>query len=578
MAMDGLTLNFMKNELINTIVPSKIDKIMQPSADTLIFNVRSNATYSLLLCSNPSFARIQLTDKKFENPSIAPSFCMLLRKHLQGAKIINISQIMCDRIINIDIECYNELGDLLVKRLVIEIMGKHSNIIFINENGKIIDSTKRVNMDMSRVRQILPGEMYQLPPMQNKLDPFIMDKQALTERLHENSSKFRRLLQDNISGLSKIGAEQILYLLGYDENDYISSDDIDYISKWLIEHFSNLHKQYNPNIVYDEMHRAVDYYPVQYKNTYDKHLEFYDTLSKAMDVFYTNRDIKDKIRQKSSYLYKTITKHINRCQNRLEIINSADDQWEIAQKYKLYGELINANMYALDVNMKGKEKLRLANFYDENYANIDIPLNIELSIKENANNYFKRYRKAKIAKDMSAVQRSETNNEINKLTQVLMDLENANTEAELDDIRLLLAQYGYIKYDKKANKQKAKSKEINLDYEGTSILIGKNSIQNDRITGAAKPEDMWLHVQGVPGSHVIIKSSKPSEAMLLYAAKLAAYFSTAREQTTITVDYTQKKHVKKPAQSPSGFVRYKNFKSLIINLTDEERVKFSKMM
>lgn len=579
MAMDGFTLSFLRAEIENKITPARIDKIMQPAKDTVIFNLRAEkGSFSLLLSSNPGFARIQLTEQKFENPSSAPAFCMLLRKHLKGGKIINISQISCDRIINIDIECYTELGDKVIKSIVVEIMGKHSNIIFINHDGTIIDSARRVGFDTSRVRQILPGVEYSMPPMQDKLNPFVMSENDILNRLRAAGGKLKRFLQDNISGISSTSAEQIANYIGIDSQEDIVELDYEFIAHAIVKFYSELECLYKPNIVYDDIHNAVDFFPIKYAAYNQENIAYFDCLSKALDIFYTNRDIKDKIKQKSSYLYRIITKHINRCENRIEIINSTEEQWEKAQGYKLYGEIITANLYAVNQNEKGKSSISLANFYDENYADIIIPLNIELSIKDNASMYFKRYRKAKTAKELADSQRLEAKEELSNLHQILMDMENAKSDAELDDIKLLLAQRSYIKSERKIKKTSGKSEEIKLNFNGVQIQVGKNSIQNDRITGAAKPNDMWLHVQGVPGSHVIIKDSEPSEQLLLYAAKLAAYFSTAREQTTITVDYTQKKHVKKPAQSSAGFVRYKNFKSLIINLSDEERVQFSKII
>lgn len=576
MPIDGFTLSFLKTEIASRILPSRIDKIMQPARDTLIFNLRSEkGFFSLLLCSNPGFARLQLTEHRFENPAMAPAFCMLLRKHLQGGRIIDISQVSCDRIINIDIECFTDLGDKVTKRIVIEIMGKHSNIIFIDQDGIIIEAAKRVGIDISRVRQLLPGLKYHLPPMQDKLDPFNMSEYMLIERLNNAEGRVKRFLQDNISGLGSASAEQIAHFVGANGDDQLSDVDKSSLPNAIIKAFKSL--EYAPNIVYDDMHNAIDFFPIKYDAYNAENIVYFDTLSKAMDLFYTNRDVRDKIKQKSSYLYKIITKHINRCENRLEIINSTEEQWEKAQDYKLYGEIINANLYAINQSEKGRTSISLPNFYDENYQNIDIPLNVELSIKDNANLYFKRYRKAKTAQELADSQRKETKEELAYLQQILMDMQNAKSDAELDDIKLLLAQNGYIKSERKLSKAQGKSKEIRLEHSGVQIQVGKNSIQNDRITGAAKPNDTWLHVQGAPGSHVIIKDAEPSEELLLYAAKLAAYFSTSREQTTITVDYTQKKHVKKPAQSPAGFVRYKNFKSLIINLSDEERAKFAEI-
>lgn len=578
MPMDGFTLHFMVEELKEQIVSLRIDKIMMPAKDMLIFALRgAGKNLRLLLSASASFARLQLTEQKYENPEQAPGVCMLFRKHLQGGRILDIRQIEGDRIVHIDIECLTELGDLVQKTLVVEVMGKHSNIILVNENGNVVDALRRVGADMSRVRMVQPGLPYESPPMQDKLNPYTMQAEDFANRLSKNLQKLSRFLQDNLNGMSRASAQYIVDSLGYDE--FATLEDANQVEfpLQLTNFFSEIKNKYQPQLLLDAMGSPQDFFPMAYTQFDKSLLHPYPSLSMAMDYYYSNKDVKDKIKQKSQYLAKTISNHIHRNENRLQQIYQVLEDEQTAENYKLYGELINANLYTLDGAEKGREELFLPNFYAEDYAQISVPLNSERSIKENALLYFKKYKKIRKAQELAIEQETEVQEEIAFLKQLEQDMQNSKTTAELDEIKLILAMKGYIKSERKVRKTASQSKEIRVEVEGVLILVGKNSIQNDRLTHAAKPDEIWMHVQGVPGSHVIIKSENPGDSQILEAAKLAAYFSSAREQSTVAVDYTQKKHVKKPAQSALGFMRYHNFKSILVSLSTEERARFANL-
>lgn len=578
MPMDGFTLHFMVGELKKQIVSLRIDKIMMPAKDMLILALRgAGKNLRLLLSASASFARLQLTEQKYENPEQAPMVCMLFRKHLQGARILEIRQIEGDRIVHIEMECLTELGDLVQKTLVVEVMGKHSNIILVNENGNIVDALRRVGEDMSRVRMVQPGLPYESPPMQDKLNPYSMQVSDLARRLQGGLQKISRFLQDNLNGMSKVSAQHIVDSLGYEE--FATMEDVNpaHFPEQLCQYFASIGKQYAPQVLVDAFASPQDFFPLPYGQYDTSLLRPYPSLSLAMDYYYSNKDIKDKIKQKSQYLAKTISNHIHRNENRLQQIYQVLEDEQTAENYKLYGELINANLYTLDGTEKGKEEIFLPNFYAEDYAPISVPLNPECSIKENALLYFKKYKKIRKAQELAIVQEVKVQEDIGFLKQLEQDMQNSKTTAELDEIKLILAMKGYIKSERKVRKTVSQSKEIRVEVDGVAILVGKNSIQNDRLTHAAKPDEIWMHVQGVPGSHVIIKSEIPSETQILEAAKLAVYFSSAREQSTVAVDYTQKKHVKKPAQSAIGFMRYHNFKTILVSLSLEERARFANL-
>lgn len=576
MALDGFTLHFIKQE-IASVLPARIDKITMPSRDMLILAVRGvSGNQKILLSSNPNFARLHLTNQKYENPAQAPVVCMLFRKYLQGAKILQISQQDCDRILYFDIECQTELGDTVVRRLVIEIMGKYSNIILCNENGRIIEALRRVSEDMSRVRVVQPGLMYELPDSQNKLNPFTMHASALMQRMEGNRAMLVKFVQQHISGIAKTTAQHLVEFLGYTEHTLINEVNTLDFAQNMCNYYANLQTFYNPCVRVDATQTAADFFavkPVQYD---DSILQAHESVSQILDDFYTNKDVKDKINQKSLYLHKLIQHAIFRCQRRMEQILSVLQNTQAGESDRLYGELINANLYKLNSADKGKSSIVLPNYYD-NYQDIAVPLNPELSIKENALLFFKKYKKVKTAQNLAVEQERDCAQELHFLTQIMLDMENAKTTAELDEIKLLLASQGYIKSERKLKKTVSQSKAMQTQMEGITILIGKNSLQNDRITQQANPDEWWLHVQGTPGSHVVVKANNPSEEVLFYAAKLAAFFSSQRQQSSVVVDYTQKKHVKKQAQSAAGLVYYKNFKSFIVKLTEQEKIDFAKL-
>lgn len=582
--MDGFTLSYIVHETADKLVGGRVDRVMQPSRDMIIITVRNGGeNHKLLISANASFARLQLTKQSFENPPVPPMFCMLLRKHLQGSRIAGVNQYKGDRICHIAFECTNELGDREIKSLIIEMMGKYSNLVLLNKDNVILDAIHHVNRDMSRVRVLLPGVEYISPPSQGKVIPSAETLDELENRFNDFDGTVSKMLMNSVVGLSPVSAKEICYRLTGDINTESEEIKKELLAKSIVEFFSNLENIKDVQILNDDMENTIDFFPFPY-NQFDK-TQFVkqNSLSEAMDAFFTRRDLRVKMNQMSSTLHKLISVQLSRSNKKIVKLNDTLNESKNTQQYKMYGELITGALYNLNQDERGKSFIVLPNYYEEDYADIKIPLNEKLTIKENAQKYFKKYRKNKVAKVIAQEQLDIAMQEQMFLEGALIDLENCKTTAEMNEIRFSMLEMGYIRKKKNAknnkNKHVTESTPIKTESpDGITILVGKNSIQNDRITGKARANETWLHVQKMPGSHVIIKKEgEIPQSTLIYAAKLAAYFCKGRKSPSITIDYTQKKHIKKPAGSPAGFVIYHQYKSIFISLNDEERKEFKKL-
>ncbi len=575
MPMDGLMLAFVAKELAKELIGARVDKIMQPSRDSIVIALRNNSkNYRLNISANASYARVHFTDEKLENPTEPPMMCMLMRKHLYGARLKNLYQFDFDRIIHIVFEGMNELGDIVDKKIIIEIMGKHSNIILVNENNKIIDSIFHVNHEMSRVRLVQPGMDYQNPPSQTKLSPLNFSKENLLEVYNNSLGKIDNIIFNNILGLSKQSATEISFRIS---NKYDAfKDDItgEIFVDGLINFYNNLHEIYKPNMVFDYDKTPVDFFPFEYSQYIDSNIVYTESLSAAMDSFYAKRDLRNKINQQSADLRKLINNLIARSENKLNQIEEILGDSKKAEEYKLYGELLTSSFHELKNAPKGSETVYLTNYYLEGMPKVAIPLNPTVSFSENAQNYFKKYRKHRTAMELAVGQKEDILRDMLFLEGNILDLDNCTTMAEIAEIKQSLIDANFIKKDKLKSKNKVSSQSKPLHFmspDSIDVFVGKNSAQNERLTLKAKPNETWLHVQGMAGSHVIIKSEQQiPDNTLLFAAKLAAYFSKAKNSPTVNVDYTLKKHVKKAPGTPTGFVTYKNFKTLLVALSPED--------
>ncbi len=570
MALDGAFLRHMKNEIENTAIDARIDKIHQPNKEEFIFSFRGKTgVYKLLLSARANSSRVHFTKDIPENPNVPPMLCMLFRKKLQGAKLIRVRQKDLERALFLDFEATNELGDKVLLTVVVEIMGKYSNVILIDENEKIIDALKRVDFLMSSKRQILPSIKYELPPGQDKLSllndsiDVIIDK--VTTSL-QNYSLANALL-NNVQGISPIICKEIEYNIknNKDTTLYKELQKLSYI----IENCTGI------PVMICENDRPKDFSFInvnQYQNKLN--IKKYDNFSMLLDDFFSDRDKIDRMKVKSFNLNKQINNILSRLRKKIKIQEKEIEQSENKENMRVFADIINANLYKIE---KGASEVTLENFYDENLEKVKIKLNPMLSAAKNAQNFYKSYRKSKVAKEVLEKEIEKAKEEISYLETVSDCLNRAETENELIAIRDEMTAQGYIK-EKKINhkKQVALSPiEYILD-DKVKILVGRNNHQNDKLTlKTALKNDIWFHVKDIPGSHVILFTDKENitDEILSQAAQIAAYHSKAKNSSNVPVDYALVKDVKKPSGAKPGKVIYNNYKTLYVT-PDIKFIKF----
>ena len=579
MPFDGSVVNSIVHELNNKLVNGKIDKIYQPEKDELIISVRSYKDSSkLLLSASSTYPRVHLTEENKSNPAVPPSFCMLLRKHLLGGRIVSVRQPDFERIIEIDVDSFDELGYSTHKTLVAEIMGRHSNIIFIDKpTSKVIDSIKRVSFEISSVREILPGSEYEYPPSGEKSSPLLATKESFLNGIDRlaGSIKAEKYIMNSFNGISPVVARDICQKAGMDSDLDLKQCGEELLNKlysaFLEFQETVLKTDYNPYIVYRDG-KAADFSCLSLDIYKDCDKQEYESMSEAVERFYHEKDLKDRIKQKSGDIHKIITNRLDRCFKKLEILGGELQEAADSEKYKIYGDLIMSNIYYLQ---KGEERARLQNYYSPEGEFIEIPMDTRLSPSANAQKYYKQYNKSKNALIKINVQIEENRNEIMYLETQLDNLDKCTEELELEEIRTELAEQGYIKSRKAANNKKAKaSKPMRfISTNGFEIYVGKNNAQNDYLTlKFAVNQDLWFHTKDIPGSHVIIKTEgkEVDEETLLEAANLAAFYSKGRMSSKVPVDYTRRKNVKKPNGAKPGMVIYEN--NLTIYITPDENI------
>lgn len=583
MSFDGIVTRAVVDELKSTLLGGRIDKIYQQEKDEILIQIyNKGVNHRLLISASSNNPRIYLTNYSKKNPDTPPVFCMLLRKHLSGGILLNVEQYDMDRVVILDISAIDELGLPIEKRLIIEIMGKHSNIILLDKtSGKIMDSIKRVREDMSRVRQILPGFMYDYPPSQSKKNPLNTTKQEFMELLNMDKGgvQLYKFFYFNYTGLSPLISKEFCFRANLDIDRPLASintqerESLYHVFEAIISDIRN--NKYHPLCIHNEMDELLAFYCLDLNQFGFNHKDFAFSISNVLDTAFKRRDIDDRITQKSQSMRKVIQGRLDRAINKLakqkeELLDSKD-----REKYKIYADLISANIHLIP---KGVDHIALDNFYDENLAPLDIPLDFKVSAAINAQRYYKRYSKLKTAENLLLEQIPETEDEINYLENVLVSIENSYEVEELDEIKEELIKEGYMK-DNSKNKKKRKNKEEKLSSpyqyissDGFMILVGKNNRQNDQLTlRTAHKEDIWLHAKDMPGSHVIIRKENKDvpDTTLEEAAILAAYYSKGRNSGHIPVDYTIRKNVKKQSNSKPGMVIYDNFKTITVNPNKE---------
>lgn len=578
MAFDGITVSAIKAEIEDKILGGRIDKVYQPEKDEIILGIRSmGQAYKLLLTSNASNPKFHFTQTNPSNPMTPPLFCMVMRKHLQSGKIIKIEQPDFDRILNIYVESLNELGDYSVKKLVLEIMGRHSNIILTDENNTILDCIKHIGHDTSSVREVLPGREYTLPPSQGKINTLELDNNNFNEVLENNPSfEIQSVIYKNYTGISPIAASEICYRANVNGSTPVEA--LTDIQKEIVfNKFAELVEDIKANRFYpenitNEKGKTIDFSPIEMTQFNGLEIKKYTSISELIESFYANRDFAYRIGQKTQDLRKLITQNIERCIRKKDIQMQTLRSIKNRDELRLKGELLTANIYSIKKDMTTVE---LPNYYSENQELVAIELDSNKTPSENAQKYYKAYNKAKRTFEALKDQIKSNDEELAYLESVLTSVNNCTDEQDVKEIRRELREEGYVK---KVKNQKDKSKKHSvplhfISQDGFDIYVGKNNIQNDELTlKFARPRDIWMHTKNIPGSHVIIVANGQTipDTTLNEGAMLSAFYSKAKNSSKVPVDYTEKKNVKKPNGSKPGFVIYETNKTAYITTSEEE--------
>ena len=567
MAFDGIVVANLVCELNKTILNSKISKIAQPETDELLFTLKGqNGQFRLAMSASASLPFLYLTKQNKPSPLTAPNFCMVLRKYIANGRIIGITQPDLERIIQFEIEHLDELGDLCHKKLIIELMGKHSNIIFCKEDGTIIDSIKHVSAQISSVREVHPGRMYFIPDTTHKKNPLTVSQEDFLQTVCEKPEPIAKAIYTSYTGISPSIANEICFRAGVDGDFSMSSLNEDeklhlfHNFDWFMTDIKEEH--FSPNIMYKGK-EPVEFASLPYTSYEEYTVTNYDSISEVLETYYASRNIYTRIRQKSSDLRRIVTTALERNRKKFLLQQKQLKDTEKREKYRIYGELLNTYGYHLE---SGAKKLEALNYYTNEM--ITIPLDDQLSASENAKKYFDRYGKLKRTYEALTTLIEETKDEITHLESIATALDIAVSEDDLVQIKEELIEFGYIRKKRGDKKARIKSKPFHyISSDGFHIYVGKNNYQNDELTFKfATGNDWWFHAKGMPGSHVIVKTEGEElpDRTFEEAGRLAGFYSKGRDNDKVEIDYLQKKNVKKPNKSAPGFVVYYTNYSLTI--------------
>lgn len=568
MAFDGITVAALVHELKEELINGRIAKIAQPETDELLMTVKSaSGQKRLCLSASASLPLAYLTQDNKPSPMTAPNFCMLLRKHISNGRIVDIFQPALERIIHFRIEHLDELGDLCTKELIIELMGKHSNLIFCDANGMIIDSIKHVSAQMSSVREVLPGRDYFIPDTMGKSDPLTTDEAKFSELLTEKAMPLSKAIYTSFTGISPVAAEHLGCRCGIDSSlpaRELSPDVLQHLYNQFSILISEIKEgHFSPAIYYDGAEpKDFSALPLSQYVAYER--KEFSSMSQVLETYYASKNTITRIRQKSVDLRHIVQTALERNRKKYDLQAKQLKDTENRNKYKVYGELINTYGYNLK---EGSKKLEALNYYTNEM--ISIPLDSTKTPQENAQRYFEKYNKQKRTFEALSRLIQETHDEIVYLESISAALDIALTEDDLAEIKEELTLSGYMR--RKFTKKKVKIKNKPLHYissDGFHMYVGKNNLQNDELTFSfATGGDWWFHAKKTPGSHVIVKTEgqKLPDATFEEAGRLAAYYSKARGSEKVEIDYVEKKHVKKPKGAKPGFVVYYTNYSLIID-------------
>lgn len=568
MSFDGLFTRAMTKELTDLLLGGRINKIHQPYKNELIMVIRSGGrNYKLLLSAHPSHSRIQITEEQYDNPPEPPMFCMLLRKHLEGYNIEKIEQIGLDRIIVFEIKGRNEIGDISYKKLYVEIMGRHSNIILVDkERNMILDSIKHVSSSVNSYRVVLPGAEYKLPPEQNKQNPLESSEADIQRVIDFNNGRLDKQLVQHFSGISPLLSSEIIHRAKIANRLTLPAAFIDVMSILKKHH-------YEPTIITGKEKESFYLFPISFLNG---EIKTFPTLSIMLDHFYFGKAERDRVKQQAHDLERFIKNEISKNETKIDKLRDTLNDAKNADRFQLYGELLTANLYLV---AKGMKEIEVVNYYDADGKTELIPLDPRKTPSENAQSYFSRYQKAKNALIVVQEQIEIAEKEILYFESLLQQIESA-APRDIEEIRLELAEEGYMKLKQKRG-QKNKLPKISLEKyfssDDTEILVGKNNKQNDYLTNkVAARDEIWLHTKDIPGSHVVIRSKNPSDDTILEAAVIAAYYSKAKDSSSVPVDFTKIRYVKKPAGAKPGFVTYEHQQTVFVTPDSERVMKMKK--
>ena len=566
MPMDGFTLGFVAQELDSLLAGGRIDKVVQPERDEIIITVRNaGRNMQLLLSASADCARAHITNIKKNNPLEPPVLCMLLRKRIVGGRLTYVRQAESDRILEIGVEHYDELGDLSSETIICEFMGRHSNIIFVDRDGRIIDSAKRVNETMSSVREVLPGLRYGRPPAHGKIPFDHVDPAALAEAFSPLSGTLRGAISRCISGMSAQTAGELAFRFAGNEDAHMDEIDKNAAATAVAETLTRMRSSCEPGVVYSDDDSPVDVNAFPYLSRASLRRVSFRTLSEALDEYYRSKDRTERIRQKSAAVHRVLKTNIERCEKKLALQREALLGSEKMEEYRKYGELITASQYMLK---KGMRECELPDYYAEGMPMTRVPLDEKLSPSQNAQRYFKLYQKARSARTLAAEQIEKTEEELYYLEGQLENLTKCEDEPSLAELRSELEKLGYVHASHNRRQIKALPPSAPMKFTsptGRIILVGKNNIQNDKLTFTAEPGETWLHAKDMPGSHVIITGTDVDDETLLFAARLAAKYSKGGTGSHVPVDYTLRKYVKKPSGAKPGFVIYTHQRTLYVD-------------
>ena len=573
MAFDAVTVRCLTQELCERLINGRIDKIHQPEKDEITINIRTlESSYKLVVSASSAHPRVHFTNTSKRNPITAPMFCMLLRKHLGSGKITAIEQVGFERIIKFSIESYDELGDLTTKYLIAEIMGRHSNIILTTQDMKIIDCIKHIDFTISSVRQLLPGLDYVSPPPQDKTDLINIEETVQIDFSSPVQTVDKAILS-SVAGISPLTAREIVYR-AFGRTDIKNAELTDSGRNKILYEVVRLAKavktgDFEPCMIINSASgKLMDFSstPIkQYESMAD--IRYFDSVSELLDSFYKTRDMHERMRQKSADLVKLLSNNIERVSKKLVILNKTLSDSENKDKYKIYGDLLMANLYNME---QGKKNIEVQNYYEENAPMIKITLDPQLTPSQNAQKYYKKYNKAKTAEVEAAKQIKNSKSDLEYLESTLAAVETADSESDLNAIRAELIAEGYLKrkVNQKRQKQAASKPMHFVSSDGFDIYVDKSNMQNDYLTlKFANSSDLWFHTKNIHGSHTVIKlgiDKDVPKSTIMEAAQIAAYYSKGRDSSQVPVDFTQIKNVRKPNGAKPGMVIYDNYNTIYV--------------